>query len=567
MNRYCYLPYTLRLNSPVIITAPGGDPNSSSTLSYIPGTAMRGAVAKALGDPGVDSLRQHEFHELVLGGIVRYLNAYPLVDKRRALPTPVSFRLRKDRPENTRDIIDLSADGWPKEELISIGEEFLTVGAARPALFHPKISSRIHHQRDREKGRAWKSKNGTLEKALEEATEISEKGQEWKNKNDNTHGAIFTFESLDSNQTFEGLIQLCSGQAEKWDQIESRIKVLLGGSLLVGRSRRAGYGGMATIEWGARQSHETGGGGTDGLRPLNWNIEPGKQFRLLLSSPCIARNQTTGQPDPAALVEIITSRFSNRAEVIRKVWTFEAVGGFNRKWRLELPQTLAVSAGSVFVLKANQAITLNELHEIEHEGFGERKGEGYGRLLFLDKPSNISLNIFTEPPSKTAVIGQPSEIVTKIESRIVQAQLARRIEEKAAELAGSAKKPLPTNSLIGRLRTPFRSATHEAISTMKLWLSNNEAHQLKRSAMDQLEGCKINDGKDMRSWILAAMNRDVILKWLDLDVLAQRFYVVSKESVNSGVEKKFEELSVRLIDAVLANLTIRNKLQEENHAQ
>lgn len=545
MSQYRYLPYFLRLNAPAIITIPGGDPNSSSTLSYIPGTVVRGATATALGDPLDDNSRKQEFHDLVLGGTVRYLNAYPVVNGRRALPTPVSLRRNKDDTEHIQEVTDLVAyERLPDEELIAIGKEFITIGDAQPALYNPKISSRIHNQRDREKGRAWKGKDGK------------------------THGAIFTFEYLDSDQMFEGLIQLRAEQDKELDLIESRMKVLLGGSLLVGRSRRSGYGGMASVEWDSSRSREVPGAGMEVLGPLSRDIAQNDQFRLLLSSACIVRNPTTGQPDPAALVDMIVTRFNNRVEVVRKVWTFETAGGFNRKWRLELPQTFAVSSGSVFVLKANQAISLNELHEIEHEGFGERKGEGYGRLLFLDKPlPTIPLINFTESPSGTTSIGQPPEIVTKIESRIVQAQLARRIEEKAAEIAGSAKDPLPKNSLIGRLRTQLRGEAHEAIGALILWLTGNEAAKLKRPAMEQLVRCKIDDGRDLCTWIVDAMKSDVIFSLLTVDVMAKRFYVVSEQSVRCGVEVKSEELSVRLIDAVLADIAIRNKMQEVSDGQ
>jgi hypothetical protein len=158
-------------------------------------------------------------------------------------------------------------------------------------------------------------------------------------------------------------------------------------------------------------------------------------------------------------------------------------------------------------------------------------------------------------------------MATKIESRIVCNQLARKIEEKASELAASAKKPYPTNSLIGRLRTQLRGEAHEAISVLKLWLAGNEAAQLKRPAMEQLERCKIDDGKNLRKWILDVMDRDKILNLLKVGVLAQRFYVVSVQSVKSGVDMKSEELSVRLIDAVLTDLAIRNKIQEVSDGQ
>ena len=56
-----YLSYTLRLESPALLTSLGGDPNSSQSLSYIPGTALRGVVARGLGDPGSDEEKMRLF--------------------------------------------------------------------------------------------------------------------------------------------------------------------------------------------------------------------------------------------------------------------------------------------------------------------------------------------------------------------------------------------------------------------------------------------------------------------------------------------------------------------------
>uniref|UniRef100_A0A7C4MKJ4 CRISPR-associated RAMP protein Csx10 n=1 Tax=Desulfatirhabdium butyrativorans TaxID=340467 RepID=A0A7C4MKJ4_9BACT len=553
MNFYKYLPYTLTLKSPAIISALGGDPNSSLTLSFIPGAAVRGAVARALGDPGAVASRQDEFHDLVLGGKVRYLNAYPSVDGSRALPVPVSFRRKKDEPENRKSVsvVDLAAfDGqpasdkdldtcWPEEQLTPFKGEFLTIGTAQPALIKPQRSARIHHQRDRKIGRAWKDKEG------------------------NTKGAIFAFESLDAGQSFQGMIQLSGSTQEELEQTESRIKVLLGGSILVGRSRRAGYGGMATIDWGIDRNREAEGTGSEGLRPVGDDIAKDGTFRLLLTSACIVRNQNTGQIDPTALVELIERQLGNRATLVRKRWSFEPIGGFNRKWRLEVPQVLAVSAGSVFVLKAINNIPFDELLQIEHEGLGERKEEGYGRLLFLDKPlSYLSLSKSEQAVRVETGNGKPPQLVSDIEARIVWAQAMRKIEEKAAEFARSVKHP-PSNSLIGRLRTPLRAKDEGALQTLTAWLgSENEAQRLKRPAIEQLERCRINGGTTLLEWTLAATESEKVLQWLNADVLAQRCHVVSEESAKRILENRSQEISVQLIDAVLAALAVLNKTKE-----
>ncbi|HQH74104.1 MAG TPA: hypothetical protein PK360_18660, partial [bacterium] len=375
MNIYRYIPYTLTLKSPAIIAALGSDPNSTSCLSFIPGSAVRGAVAKALGDPGEDARKKQEFHDLILGGKARYLNAYPEMAGRRALRVPVSLQCGKEGSENDTSIkaVDLAAydgrlsaeddpsAGWPDEQLKPLDYKFLTIAGSQLKLTKLKMNARLHHQRDRKKGRAWK--------------EVNKEGQEIP------HGAIFAFEFLDAGQSFQGMIQVGAETGEECDHIESRLKELLPGPILVGRSRRAGYGGMAAIRWGEPGEREVMGAGREGWQPVSEDIPAEKQFRLLLTSACIVRNPQTGQVDPAALENNLQELLVNRAKLIRKRWSFETVGSFNRKWRLETPQVPAVAAGSVFVFQAAQTIPFPELVRLEHEGLGGRKEEGYGRIL------------------------------------------------------------------------------------------------------------------------------------------------------------------------------------------
>ncbi len=553
MTFHRYLPYTLTLQSPAIITALGGDPNSSSTLPFIPGAAVRGAVAKALGDPGADVSTQEEFHDFVLGGKVRYLNAYPYVDGLRALPVPVSLRRKKDEQADRESVsaIDLAGfaghsapdneagECWPEGQLAPLDQGFLTIGKAQPVLLQPKMSGRIHHQRDRKKGRAWKDRNGA------------------------THGAIFAFECIDAGQSFQGMVQVCGATEKEMDRTEKRIKALLGQTILIGRSRRAGYGGMAMLQWGKGQTREVLGVGRDGLRPVGGDISQGTSFRLLLASACIVRHPTTGQMDPAALPELIEARLEGRAKVAWRRWAFTPIGGFNRKWRLELPQVLAVSAGSVFVLKAGQDIQVGDLWAIENEGLGERREEGYGRVLFLDAPLSV---LSLKKPEKTVPISagdrQPPQLVLQIEARIVRTRLAKEIEQKAADVARSARN-LPSNSLIGRLRTPLRGKPEVAIETLKRWLRDgSDAERLKKPALEQLERCRMDGNSDLAHWILEATDRDKILSWLNSEVLAQRCHIVSEESAKGILKEKPQEISVKLIDAVLAALAVRNKTEE-----
>lgn len=551
-----YLSYTLTMQSPAIISALGGDPNSSSTLPFIPGSTVRGAVARVLGDPGGNAAKEEMFAELVLGGKVRYLNAYPSTGGRRTLAMPLSLRREKNKSEEGPMVAatDIAAfDGrctedlelsecWPEEQLTSIGDAFISIGGGRPVAVRPTVSARIHHQRDRRKGRAWKDQKGT------------------------THGAIFTFESLDAGQTFLGLIQILGETVETCRQVAGRIRELLGDTILVGRSRRAGYGGLAAITWGEMRDREVEGAGSEGLRPVTGDIAEGQTFRLLLTSACIVRNFRTGQVDPAALTRILQERFDSRAKLLRKRWAFETVGGFNRKWRLETPQVPAVSAGSVFVFEAVTDIPFADLQQIENEGLGERREEGFGRALFLDAPLE-RLSVYKPEDDRMSQdgSGEPPDLVREIERRILSRRVAKKIEEEAARRVGQAK-GLPTSSLIGRLRLPLRKGPEEAIEMLQRWLDGHEeSERLKRPAMEQLERCRLDGGRTLKDWLLTATHQENILQWIQADVLANRNHLTSETSAKTFLEEGWMNWSVQFMDAVLAGLALRNKREEGNH--
>lgn len=558
MSYYAYLPYTISLRSSVILTSPGGDPNSSSTFTYISGSSVRGSVATKLGNPDKDSSIKKEFDDLVLGEKARYLNAYPLVNDDRTLPIPMSLRMKKSATMGSQPVhaIDLAAyDGlfsdheeakepWPSEQVKPIGVDYISIIDADPALVQPRRNSRIHHQRDRQKGRATED-----------------------------NGAIFTFESLDACQSFAGVIQLRDTTEGKLDLVENRIRNMLkDATLLFGRSKRAAYGGMASIAFGKTRPREFAVSGKEGLQPLSTGVIQNQQFRVLLTAPCIVRNPETGQVDPAALEMAFLERFENKVKLCRKRWSFELVGGFNRKWGLELPQTLAVSAGSVLVFEATQTLTPEELLTLEHEGLGDRKAEGFGRFMFFDQPLNrITLSQYDSKPEHSLCKGERPPLVAEIESRMLREAFTRRIEEVAESVVSQASN-CPTNSLLGRLRTMLResqpakaalmeNSNKKTLEILAEWLDAKNTGCLKKTAMDQLLDCKIRNSGSLHSWLQDAMHKNKLNKWLKSESVKRRCSL--GEDVKSS--ENHEELSVKLIDAVLAAMAIRNKLVEERN--
>ncbi|HEX9733123.1 MAG TPA: hypothetical protein VGG06_14185 [Thermoanaerobaculia bacterium] len=546
-----YLPFTLTLRSPAVISSLAGEQNSTRTLPFISGSALRGAVARTFGDPGRDDEIEREFRTLVLDGTVCFLNAYPVDGERRTVPMPVSLRAVKDQAPGSDGSVtahDLAAyegnagiagpdelDGsWPAEALAAAPGPFVSLLAAQPRHVSPRRQGRVHQQRDRSKGRATSGR-------------------------ETPHGTIFAFESLEAGQRFAGVLLVRGESDGDCAALVDQVKGRLQGPLLLGRSRRGGYGGDAVIEWGDLRERELGGQGL-----IAGDVATGTEFRMLLVSPVLIHDAETGQRDPAALLGHVREKLAGRAEPLRHRWSFEVTGGFNRKWRLELPQALAVAAGSVVVLRAAAPIPFADLLAIEHEGLGERRTEGFGRIAFLEAASRVlTLRPVAEPQPAAQATETVPEIVRFAERRILDVALAQRIAVEAARLAASVVRP-PSSSLLGRVRNVLRAEPAAAIETLQTWLGNDSSHALKRPAMDQLRRCRIGaDGSKqaLDDWMrgLATDGWDRFRERVRLDAVVQRHHLVSESSAREVLETRSVVLRAQLIDGFLAALARRRR--------
>lgn len=543
-----YLPYTLSLRAPAVLTSLGGDPNSSRTLPFIPGSALRGAAAHALGDPGGDADRQQQFRRMILDGSVRFLNAYPRAAERRTLPSPVSLRIDKTVAGVNADEIkvwDLAAfsgqpdkdeAAWPELTLAALPDPFVSIGAAQPLRVQPGRGSRIHQQRDRSRGRAWKGVPNGIE---------------------TPHGAIFAFEFLEAGQEFDGLIQIRVASAAVCEEIAEAIRAALAGPVLLGRSRRGGYGGNATIVWGNPREREVEGQGLV-RRDLGANI----LFCALLTSPYVGRNPDSGQIDPTHLARELVEALGDRVAIVRRRWTFELVGGFNRKWRLELPQALTCAAGSVLVLRTTAPIPCVDLLALEHAGLGERRVEGFGRVVFIDAPAERTILRQAPVRAVPSPVGDPPDAVRFAERRILVAAVERVIAEEAARLARSAESP-PAASLLGRLRNALRASPEVALATFQMWLAQKGPARLRPPATEQLERCRVGDDRRRLSdwlWMIAGeQDWQKLATLLRLDAIAQRSHVVSEQSALATLRQDALWIRARLIDSMLAALARRQR--------
>ena len=555
-----YLRYTLTLEAPAIVSTLCGDPNSSITQRFIPGGNLRGVLAGELINKGASG-ESDDFQRLIVEGDVRFLHAYPGNGSVRSLPTPIPWRKVKGKAGTVAhdltaytgqidaqtkfqagDNGELSIDPvetWPTETLTGVEFPFLEFSGSTTREVNVRKDAKSHQQRDRVKGRSW------------------------KDKNENPHGALFALEYLEPGQSFHGLIQVMSDSNDETETIIGKIKEILNQrQVAVGRSRRAGYGGAATVSFGSTEDQEVLWG------DVQQNDVPAEsQFRAYLVSACIVRDPSTGQLDPCALPGLLVKRFGGEAVVDverkRTFWDFETVGGFNRKWRLEVPQALAVKAGSILALKAKQAISAAALRQIEHDGFGERRIEGFGRLVFLKHGKSLQLSItpaealhrqISEPTT------EPPAFVRFLQQRLLSAAFSRSLDREVKAIVGDLRTSrIPTGSLLGRLRIPLRNGDPVAgLQTLRQWLDNQDSNRrtiLKEDAQKKLRECRLATKMTLRDWLIQTATAEAGTEAAMSAAVHRRYQLGADDRLaQSAAEVRGAEYSVRLIDAVLATL-------------
>ncbi|MHA1423862.1 MAG: hypothetical protein ACTSSD_17395 [Candidatus Thorarchaeota archaeon] len=526
------IPYTLRLTAPVIMTSPSGDPNSASSMNYIPGSSIRGAVARGIGNDAQDLIET-----LILSGKVTYLNAYPEVDGRRALPIPYSYRVEKNDDSQTHDLAAYTSDSWPEIQMKKPQAQYVTITGPDKYVAEVNVASRFHHQRDRAMGRAWE-------------------------EDDVTKGTVFVYDYMTEDQSFMGCIVIKGIDDAEIDTILTTIKELLGKQLILGRSRRAGYGGNAIITWHDKISRETSI--TGHAEVIDGDIKKGSTFRILFLSDSIVRFPLTGQVNPSFMAKEIERILGGKARAIQNFMYSRTVGGYNKKWGLEIPQSLAVGAGSLTVMEATANIPFSLVNSLEISGVGDRKIEGFGRLVFLGPSSpRLILKEYAKQFQYERPDSDPPLIVIEMERRILRTELIRECDLIARNIATSFVKSKngktkPSNSLIGRLRVPLRGPSKRALDILHEWFNDSSKNCLKSPAMNQLRTSRLRiDNRpitllDWLKFIMKANYKDIGA--LSSEKICQDKHIISPESARQAIEKEILDVRAHIIDSFLSEV-------------
>jgi len=525
--------YRITLLEPTLVTALGGDPNEGVSFDYLPGSVLRGAIiGKYLRAHGLTQLNASDpvVRRLFFDGTTRYLNGYPL-DRldRRTLPTPFSWQHEKG---NDTDIYDFAVEipNDDQRQWQGVGKPFCSLGKPNEGkqkvrLVQPNRHITVHTARTRRFGRAMP------------AVAID------PSKGD-TPGAVYRYDALAAGQTFEAMI-LCD------DNDAPQLQSWLTGEATLGGSRSGGYGRArfeVVKEEAIENWRETSG-------ELSTDVD-GKLIVTLLSNTLLRNCNGQFVVDPSVVTETLSARLSIPLKLQCAFLRGEAVGGFNRKWGLPLPQALSVRMGSVFVFdkpSCDEHELRNKLRLLEQYGIGERRAEGFGRVA-VNWHTEAELEVDPTPPSPSipTVTISPGSDSEKLLQRMAERLLRRRLEERlVARVHEIHIVNPPSNAQLSRLRNIIHDELMKESPNPQRVLDFLNTVRERNTARRQFERARVGT-KTLLNWL------EEILQATDENAWKSRLGFQPTDARTVGnvrvelTDRLRIEYLLRLVDAVLA---------------
>lgn len=439
----------------------------TDTLSYIPGSSIRGAFIGELIKEGKGD--DQAYINKFLSGKVRFLNAYPVLasdgQKVPLIPALKGFYESREDTKNRKKAI----------------ENVLKCGEVTPG--HKKASLGSFGYTD---GKCFRF--GNVEKMNDLRINIG-RGEEERN--------IFRNQCICPGYIFEAYIQ--ARDAELFEKLLSVFqKMKDNGSLILGNARSQGLGKCIIDE--VEES---------GLPYAEYAMDgeaEGSVYMLLLSD--MAMRDELGENVGIDIEALKKKTGLNNLHLEACATNIAGICGYNRQWGAKVPSAVMYEKGSVFKLTFTGRLSKEKLLETENEGLGMRKNEGFGRVLFLKdfeavcfkqeiaeglrqketgnvkKPSEEEPGVLREELNMLKKkLSKEENGVLKIAARGIYTQKIARATEKylvnPPEWKGSVRK-----SQLGNVRailSRYRFSPKEAEEKLKEYLVHQEGKEEKQS--------------------------------------------------------------------------------------
>ncbi len=337
--------------------------NLVETFDYVPGTALLPIVAGMLRRSGLDA------EAAIAQGALRVLPATLEVDGRRGLPVPLALRASGRQRTGGTDPIEVvnhfageeSGDRKAKApDRCYLDPHWPTVeggASALPAMARVATVVRTHN---------------SVEDAVQRPTEVT--------------GGVYSYEAIAAQQALRSEIRLkralldalSSGSPTWWSDLAQ-------GEHRLGRSTKDDYGRITIEAEAPRRSADTavagGRNGEDGVRLSVWFISDALLrdgcLRPAANVEAVRRTLETALGTTLVLQPASPESGAGLAELrVRRIESWQ------RRWGLARPTLIAIAGGSCAVFRAAGPIDPIRLAQVEADGIGERRSEGYGCVVF-----------------------------------------------------------------------------------------------------------------------------------------------------------------------------------------
>lgn len=433
--------------SPVLLSYVTGDINTTETRLCIPGTTLRGVIAKKIiKELGLNESNAHEnplFKACFIENKLKINFAYPSIDNKIFIPFPQNFQSEKNYRNICFDIFNKEKEGT------KTNAGFVLIDGSSDQIFKTNILTRayFHGTRDDRKGK-------------------------------NTDGAIFYYDTIEPGTEFVATISAP-------DYILNELQNILGYSFedRIGRSKTSQYG-KAKFELTDNDDNET----------IDYIGED--TITLVALSPMILFNMNgMSEPSVELLKDYLKNKIPAEFEIKNQVCRVTKIDYFNSQWGCKSQTYRAYNEGSAFQIVFSAFIDNdlpNILLEIEKKGIGEFTYLGYGKIKFL-KTFDSQRGIH-EYKRKTNGSNQPKytiEILHKIldeKYKIITEHLGRENVKKYKKIS---------SSLCGRL-----------IDVLQKFESRSDF--INRFIKDENEGIKGKEAEKQldEAFILESLNRE-----------------------------------------------------------
>lgn len=384
---------TLKVISPLALHRRRASEQFAPTLDYIPGSAVRGALADLYlaGNPA--RAEETLFQQLFLSEAVRFSDFFPTIGKgsdlTRLLPATAVYckRFGHDHTESLSDSLlrlELLRD-WENPDLEKL-DEWKHCQECKNAEFDGKrdrIESGYYISVERFEPITVKRRM-IASTAIERSTKTA------------AHAMLFSHEVIEESGSLEKQEVFFRGTMSVPNELRLALQELapLKQRLAVGYGRSRGMGQLQVDGWASpraeaeslRERWKRLNEAAQKLwqefgRPLEW-----KYFSLTLQSH-LALRDAAGQP-VLGNIKAEDLGLPSSLERRRCVLSAIAVPGWNAALEMPKADTWALGRGSVLLfglpLGADPNPILDQLEKLEHEGAGERRIEGFGRLIACD---------------------------------------------------------------------------------------------------------------------------------------------------------------------------------------